>query len=67
MTLRVGKALAIESADGTTLKSGDAKLNMKKDGGVELQGHDITIRASGRLEAKASGNVTIKGSKILQN
>ncbi len=67
MTMRVGKALAIESADGATLKSGDAKLNMKKDGSVELQGRDIAIKATGRIEAKASGNVTIKGSKILQN
>ena len=39
----------------------------EKDGSVDLQGRDITLRASGRLEAKASGNVTIKGSKILQN
>ena len=66
MAVHVGKTLAIESADAASLKSGDARLSMKKDGSVQLQGRDIALNASGRLEAKASGNVTIKGSKVLQ-
>ena len=40
---------------------------MKKDGTITIAGKDITIDASGKINVKASGNITMKGQKILQN
>jgi len=67
MKVAAGKTLAIASADATTIKSGAASLDMKKNGDLALHGRDVTIVASGRLNAKASSDVVIKGSKIQQN
>ncbi|MGW9329123.1 DUF2345 domain-containing protein [Bosea sp. NPDC055594] len=62
-----GRALSVEAADGMLLDSGAASLHLKKDGSVDLKGKDVNIRAGGRINAVASSDVTIKGSKILQN
>ena len=40
---------------------------MKKDGTITIAGKDITIDGSGKINVKASGNITMKGQKILQN
>jgi type VI secretion system secreted protein VgrG len=40
---------------------------MKKDGTIVIKGKDITLDGSGKINAKAGGNVVIKGSKILEN
>jgi type VI secretion system secreted protein VgrG len=65
--LKVGKALVIEAGDAITLKTGSASITMKKDGTITIKGKDITIEGSGKINAKASSDVVIKGSKILQN
>jgi type VI secretion system secreted protein VgrG len=57
--LTVGKILEVDAGDGITLKSGEASITLKKDGTIQIKGKDITI--------DGSGNVVIKGSKILQN
>ncbi|QEL23102.1 DUF2345 domain-containing protein [Bosea sp. F3-2] len=67
MNVVAGKALTATSADTTLLRSGDARLNLKKDGTAELHGRDITIQASGRFTAKASSDLVLKGPRILQN
>jgi type VI secretion system secreted protein VgrG len=40
---------------------------MKKDGTITIKGKDITIEGSGKINAKAGGEIVMKGSKILQN
>jgi type VI secretion system secreted protein VgrG len=40
---------------------------MKKDGTIILKGKDVSITASGKINANASGDVTIKGSKVSTN
>jgi len=40
---------------------------MKKDGSIVIKGKDITLDGSGKVTAKASGDVVLKGSKIQQN
>jgi type VI secretion system secreted protein VgrG len=40
---------------------------MKKDGTINIKGKDITIEGSGKINVKASSDMTLKGSKILQN
>ena len=57
--LKVGKKLLIEAGDEITIKTGKASIVMKKDGTVNISGKDITV--------KASGNIVMKGKKILQN
>jgi type VI secretion system secreted protein VgrG len=65
--LKVGKKLIIDAADQVVIKTGDASITMKKDGTITLKGKDITLDASGKINAKASGDVIIKGSKVAQN
>ena len=66
-TLEVGKTLTITVGDQITLKTGKAVLVMKKDGTVTINGKDISIDGSGKIDVKAKGNITQKGQKILQN
>jgi type VI secretion system secreted protein VgrG len=65
--LRVGKKLIIDAGDQIVLKSGKASIVMKKDGTITIKGKDINLSGSGKINAKASSDVTIKGSKIKQN
>lgn len=62
-----GKTLVVKAADSIMLDAGSAALNLRKDGSVDLKGKDVTIRASGKINATASSDVVIKGSKIKQN
>lgn len=62
-----GKTLTLQAADAARLDTGSASLDLKKDGSVDLKGKDVTIRASGKINATASSDVVIKGSKIKQN
>jgi len=66
-TLEVGKTLTINVGDQITLKTGKAVLVMKKDGSISINGKDISIDASGKINITAKGNITQKGQKILQN
>ncbi|TPK63779.1 type VI secretion system tip protein VgrG [Mesorhizobium sp. B2-4-19] len=63
----VGKNLTVEAKDSITLKCGDAIITMKKNGDIVIKGKDVSINASGKINAKASSDVSIKGSKITQN
>ena len=65
--LMVGKTLSITAADSITLTTGSASITMKKDGTITINGKDITVEGSGKINAKASGDIVMKGSKILQN
>lgn len=57
--LDVGKKLTITAGDEIVLKTGSATITMKKNGDISIQGKQINI--------KGSGNVVIKGQKILEN
>ena len=65
--LKVGKNLVIEAGDSVTIKTGSASITMKKDGTIAIKGKDITIEGSGKINVKASSDIVMKGSKILQN
>lgn len=65
--LTAGKTIRIDAADEITLVCGDASLLLKKDGTIVLQGKDVTIDASGKINAKASGDMILKGSAIHGN
>ncbi|HUL63363.1 MAG TPA: type VI secretion system tip protein TssI/VgrG [Burkholderiaceae bacterium] len=65
--LTVGKNLVIDAADSVTIKTGSASITMKKDGTIVIKGKDITVEGSGKINVKASSDIVMKGSKILQN
>jgi type VI secretion system secreted protein VgrG len=65
--LKVGKNLVIDAGDSVSIKTGSASITMKKDGTIQIKGKDITIDGSGKINVKASGDIVMKGSKILQN
>ncbi|MEO8921561.1 MAG: type VI secretion system tip protein TssI/VgrG [Caldimonas sp.] len=66
-SLTVGKNLVISAADSVSITTGDASITMKKDGTITIKGKDITIDGSGKINVKASSDIVMKGSKILQN
>jgi type VI secretion system secreted protein VgrG len=63
----VTKKLHFDAGDEIVIKTGDASITMKKDGTIILKGKDVSIAASGKINANASGDVTIKGSKVSTN
>jgi type VI secretion system secreted protein VgrG len=65
--LQVGKKLVITAGDEISLTTGSASVTLKKDGTITIKGKDITIEGSGKINVKASSDITMKGSKILQN
>ena len=65
--LQVGKNWLVHSGDQIVLKTGRSSITMKKDGTITIQGKDITLKGSGKINVKASSDVIIKGSKISQN
>jgi type VI secretion system secreted protein VgrG len=66
-SLQVGKKLIINAGDQIVLKTGSASITMKKNGDIVIKGKDITMDASGAITGKASKNVALKGSKVLNN
>lgn len=66
-SLKVGKNLLIDAGDSITIKTGDASITMKKNGDITIKGKNITIRGSGKINAKADSDIVIKGSKIGEN
>jgi type VI secretion system secreted protein VgrG len=53
------KTVSINAEDEISIVTGKAKINMKKNGDITIQGKKITV--------KGSGDVIIKGKKILEN
>jgi len=64
---QVDKKILISAGDEVTVITGDAKIQMKKNGDITVKGKNITLDASGKINIKAGGNVVIKGAKITQN
>jgi type VI secretion system secreted protein VgrG len=65
--LTVGKNLSISAGDSITITTGSASISMKKDGTITIKGKNITIDDGGKTNIKASGDIVMKASKILQN
>jgi type VI secretion system secreted protein VgrG len=66
-SIKVGKNFVLDAGDSISLKTGSASITMKKDGTITIKGKDITIDGSGKINIKASSDIVMKGSKILQN
>jgi type VI secretion system secreted protein VgrG len=64
VTIKAGKNMFLEAGDAITLKTGSASIMLKKDGTILIKGKDISVNGSGKINAKASSDVVIKGSKV---
>ena len=64
---KTAKKLLIDAGEQITIKCGDASIIMKKDGTIQVSGKDVTLKASGKINAKASSDIIMKGSEIKQN
>jgi type VI secretion system secreted protein VgrG len=65
--LEVTKKLTIVAGDAIMIKTGDAVIEMKKDGTITIKGKDVTVEGSGKINVKASSDLVLKGSKIAGN
>jgi type VI secretion system secreted protein VgrG len=66
-SVKIGKNFVLDAGDQITLKTGSAQIVMKKNGDIMVKGKNITIEGSGKISAKASSNIVMKGQKIQQN
>ncbi len=63
----ISKIKSINAGDEIAIVCGAAKLVLKKDGSILLEGKNIVIKGSGKITAKAGGDMVLKASKIGQN
>ncbi len=66
-TFSIGTSMSVDAGDQILLKTGAASLLMKKDGTITIQGKDVIIKATGKITAKAAGDMVLKAAKIGQN
>ena len=57
------KKITIEAGDLFEVKVGKAKLTMKKNGEITIEGKDISIKDSGATEIKTAKDINIKSGK----
>jgi type VI secretion system secreted protein VgrG len=66
-TIKIGTELYIEVGEQITIKTGEASLVMKKNGDIQIKGKEIMLVGSGKITAKASSDVVLKGSNVKMN
>jgi type VI secretion system secreted protein VgrG len=62
--VKVGKKLTLDAGEEILIKTGDASIQMKKDGTINIQGKNIELNGSGKIAIQADSDVTVKGSKV---
>ena len=68
LSVRSGKVFTVDAGDQIVLKTGDARLEMKKDGTITLQGKAGTLLLTrDGFSAKAVSDVPVKGAKVGEN
>jgi type VI secretion system secreted protein VgrG len=65
-TLRARKVKVL-ARDELELRCGDASIVLTKNGDIFIQGRDITLKASGKVNVPGNSNVPIRGSKLQGN
>ncbi len=60
-------SVVISSEKDIAIKCGKAEIILKKDGSIFINGKDIKIDGSGKLDVKAAKDMILKAKKILQN
>jgi type VI secretion system secreted protein VgrG len=62
-----GAMFQFVAAETGMIKTGDASFLSRKDGTINIIGKDVSIVSSGVTSVKSSGDLVLKGSKIVQN
>ena len=57
--IKAGKKMLLDAGDEITIQTGSARIQMKKNGDIVIEGKKISVTAS--------GDIVMKGQKILQN
>jgi type VI secretion system secreted protein VgrG len=65
--LTAGKRVVINAGDAIVLKAGSATLVLEKNGDIRVNGKNIKLDGSGKINVKANSTVNVKGSKITNN
>lgn len=60
-------SVVISSDKDVAIKCGKAEIVLKKDGTIFINGKDIKIDGSGKIDMKSAKDMILKGKKILQN
>ena len=65
--IKVAKGMTITAGEQIIFNCGSSSITLKKDGEITISGKDIIVKASGKVNVKASSDITMKGSEIKQN
>jgi type VI secretion system secreted protein VgrG len=65
--LNVTGNLSIQADKSITITCGSASITMNSDGTIQINGKDVNIEGSGKIQAKASSDLILKGSSIAGN
>ena len=63
----IGSNALFDAGDQLLLTTGSASQLMKKNGDITIEGKNIIIKGSGGIDIKATADLVLKGSSILQN
>jgi type VI secretion system secreted protein VgrG len=66
-TVKVGKSLHVTATDSITLEVGSAKIVLKSNGDISINGQHLTLDGSGKIKIEASNNVIVKGQQVKAN
>jgi type VI secretion system secreted protein VgrG len=66
-TEHVGGSLSVMVRDEITFTVGAASITMKKDGTISIKGTNISMEGAGKVSAKSSGAMILKGASVLIN
>lgn len=66
-SLTVENNLNMVAGDSIEIKTGSSMIIMKSNGDITIKCKNLLIDASGKVDVKASGNITQKGKQVLQN
>jgi phage protein D len=63
-TVTVKKTFKLDATDELTLVCGQAKVVLKKDGTIQLNGKDITVTGNGNVNVEGKLGSALKGAKV---